>query len=237
MSGSWASWLTPLLQAGTSLYGAYTANQSGKNQANAANQAAQLQANAANQAAQLQANTTNAQTNLLAQMYNQNRADQEPYRTAGNNALQAYTQNLTGDFQNTPGYQFTQNEAMRGVMANAASRGLVNSGATLRALQDRSANIASQTYGDYMNRLGTVMGMGQNAAAQTGNAAQNYGTTTAGVLGTGAANTNNLLTQSAAQQGNYLTGAAGVQASGANQAANALMGGANNLLTWWNSGK
>lgn len=236
MSGA-LSWLAPLASAGASIYGASQANRAGQQQNNAALQAAQMQANAANQAAQAQANTTNAQTNLLAQMYNQNREDQAPYRAAGQNALTAYMQNLEGGFQNTPGYQFMQNEAQRAVMANAAAGRNVNSGATLKALQDRSAGLADQTYGNYMQRLGAAMGMGQNAAAQTGSAAQNYGATTANVLGQGTQATNNLLTQSAGLQGNYLTAGAGAQASGQNQAANALMGGANNLLSYYMMGR
>ena len=226
-----------LIQGGAAIYGANQANRAGQTQNNAAVQAAQLQANAYNQANQQQANTTQAQTNLLAQMYNQNRADQSPYRDAGQQALGGYMQNLSGDFRNTPGYQFMQNEGMRGVMANAAANRNVNSGATLRALQDRSMGIADQTYGQYMNRLGSVMGMGQNAAAQTGNAASSYGQTAAGVMGQGQTAQNNLLTGGAGVQGNYLTQGAGALANGQNQAANTLMGGAGNLLSYYMGGR
>lgn len=214
MSGA-LSWLVPAAQIGSSLFGAYTANRAG-----------QQQANAANQAAQLQANSTNAQMNLLAQMYNQGRDDMAPYRAAGQAGLGAYAANLSQPFQQTPGYQFAQNEAMRGVMANASARGLVNSGATLRALQDRAAGIASQGYGDYMNRLAALSGIGQTAATQGAQGAQNYGAQAAGVMG-----------QGAAQQGNLLTQGAGALAGGQNQAANALMGGVNNLLSYYAMGR
>lgn len=214
MSGS-MSWLAPVLQGASSLFGAYTANRAG-----------QQQANAANQAAQMQANTTNAQTNLLAQMYNQSRDDMAPYRAAGQAGLGGYMENLSQPFDQTPGYQFMQNEAMRGVMANAASRGLVNSGATLRALQDRAAGLADQTYGQHMNRLAAAAGLGQTAVGQGAAAGQNYAGTAANVMGQGTAASNNLLTQGA-----------GALASGQNQAANALMGGVNNLLSYYAMGR
>jgi hypothetical protein len=214
MSGS-LSWIAPLLQGGASLYGAYTANQAGRTQANAANQAAQTQAN-----------STNAQLNLLAQMYNQSRDDMAPYRSAGQAGLGAYAANLAQPFQQTPGYQFLQNEAMRGVMANQSARGMVNSGATLRALQDRAAGIADQSYGQYMNRLAALSGIGQTAAGQGASAAQGYGGQAAGVMG-----------QGAQAQNQFLTQGAGALASGQNQAANALMGGANNLLSYWSMGR
>ena len=210
MSGA-LSWLAPLASAGASIYGAYQANRSGQQQQQAATQAGQLSANA-----------TNAQTNLLAQMYNQTRADQAPYRAAGQQGLEAYTQNLSQPFQQTPGYQFMQNEGQRAVMANAAQRGLVNSGGTLRALQDRGMGIADQTYGQYMNRLAALSGIGQTAAGQGAQAAGQYGQAASNVMG-----------QGAQTQGQYLTAGAGAAAGGQNAASNALMGGANNLLSWY----
>lgn len=214
MSGA-LSWIAPLVNAGASIYGAYTANQAGRRQQQAAQQAGQQQ----------QA-STDAQMNLLAQMYNTNRADAAPYRAAGQAGLEAYAGNLSQPFQQTPGYQFMQNEGMRGVMANAAANRMVNSGATLRALQDRSMGIADQTYGQYMNRLAALSGIGQTAVGQGQQAASGYGTAGAGVLG-----------QNAQAQGQYLTGGAGAAASGQNQAANALMGGANNLLSYYMMGR
>ena len=214
MSGA-LSWLAPLAQAGASIYGAYTANQAGQSQQRAAQQASQVQQQG-----------NDAQMNLLAQMYNQNREDAAPYRAAGLSGLDAYQQNLQGDFRNTPGYQFQQQEGMRAVMANQAANRNVNSGATLRALQDRSMGIADQGYGQYMNRLASLSGIGQTAVGQGQQASQNYGQSASNAIG-----------QNVAAQGNYLTAGAGAAASGQNQAANALMGGANNLLSYYMSGR
>lgn len=206
-----SGWLGPLIQGATSLYGAYTANQAGNRQAQAAQQAAAQQQGA-----------TAQQVNLLQQIYNQNRADATPFRQAGTQAVGQFAAEAARPFTETPGYQFAQQEAMRGVLANASSRGLVNSGSVLRALQDRSVNLADQTYGNYMNRLAALSGIGQTAAGQGMAAGQSFGGQAAGAMqqGVGAAN-------------NFMTAGAGAQASGMTQGANALMGGANNLLAYW----
>lgn len=79
-------------------------------------------------------------------------------------------------FKQSSGYQNILNEAMRGVTANAAARGLLNSGAAIRAYQDRSADLADRTYQNYLAQvLGgaqTTMGNAQNFAGLIGQAGQ-----------------------------------------------------------------
>lgn len=75
-------------------------------------------------------------------------------------------------FKQGTGYQNILRSAMEGVTANSAARGLLNSGAALRAYQDRSADLADRTYQNY---LAQVLG---GAQAATGNA-QNF----AGLIG------------------------------------------------------
>lgn len=81
-------------------------------------------------------------------------------------------------FQESPGYQFAQDEAQRAIERSAAARGDIVSGRTLKELDERSQQIANQQYGSYLNRLGglfgTSFGAGQasaqvpfNVAAQT----------------------------------------------------------------------
>lgn len=103
-------------------------------------------------------------TNLLAQ---------------GQQGLGNYFGALTGSdptayeqFRNSTGYQNIFDEAMRGVTSNAASRGLLGSGATLRASQDRAGQLAQQQYQNYLQQLlqgsqtslNTGMGAGQVVA-------------------------------------------------------------------------
>jgi hypothetical protein len=81
-------------------------------------------------------------------------------------------------FQNASGFRNTMDSAMRGVQGSAAARGLMGSGATLRAMQDRAAGLGQQSYNNY---LGQIMAGQQNAF---GNAA-NMSNTIAGAGQTG----------------------------------------------------
>lgn len=118
------------------------------------------------------------QTQQRAQ--DQMQANLAPYMEAGTNALgpQQALLGLQGpeaaktamdNFQSSPGYEYQVQQGMRGVNARAASQGMLNSGATLKALQDRGNSLAAQDFGTYYNRLAGLAGLGQNAAAGVGN--------------------------------------------------------------------
>jgi hypothetical protein len=112
------------------------------------------------------------------------RRDLSPWRDAGQNAL-APAQDLLGlngqdaanaamaNFQHSPGYQFQFNEGMRAVQSNAAAQGMLNSGATLKALQDRGSQLGNLDFGTYYNRLMGFVNSGQNAAAGQAAVTQN----------------------------------------------------------------
>lgn len=82
---------------------------------------------------------------------------------AGNNEIFSFLQgnNPAGfeQYKRSSGYDNIFGEAMRGVTANAATRGLLSSGATLRATQDRAGQLAQQQYQNYLQQL-----MGANQA-------------------------------------------------------------------------
>lgn len=95
---------------------------------------------------------------------------------------------MTADkgFQETPGYQFQVEEGEKGVLNNLAALGMKNSGAALKALTRFRTGLANQEYGNYLNRLAGVAGMGQSqtqsnnnmlmtGASNVGNALQNAG--------------------------------------------------------------
>lgn len=93
-------------------------------------------------------------------------------------------ENFTGkDLQNEPGYQFGLNEGMKALDRRLASGGNYFSGAALKGAQRFGQDYAGTKFGDAFNRdsanktrtynfLSGATGMGQNAAAQTGNAGQ-----------------------------------------------------------------
>jgi hypothetical protein len=132
---------------------------------------------------------------LQERIYNQNRADQTPWREAGGDAVnklraemedggQFTKQFSMEDFQADPSYQFGLDEGNRGIEQSAAARGGVLSGATLKALSRFGINTANQEYGtqynrfetnkaNQFNRLSGIAGTGQASVNQTGNAGSN----------------------------------------------------------------
>ena len=139
------------------------------------------------------------------QMYDQTRTDLAPYRQVGekSTALMADLYGFNGpekqaaakmQFQSDPGYEFQRSEGLRAVEGSAAARGSALSGGAMKALQTYGTGLADQSYGNWYQRLANMQGIGQNAAAQTGNIGANT-----------ASNISNLYGQAgAAQAGGYL---------------------------------
>lgn len=108
-----------------------------------------------------------------------------------------------GDLTQTPGYQFTLDQANQAGDRKDAATGNYYSGAALKESQDRAAGLASQTYNDAYNqflqtqqqKLGAAAGIGgyndaigsaqANAAIGTGNTLAQSGSAVLGALGGG----------------------------------------------------
>lgn len=196
-----------------------------------------LGSNAAQNAAEIQANAANNAANAQLNMYNTTRGDLAPYNAlglaavpklaeltgtnAGGNPLTAaLTKPFTGaELENTPGYQFTKEQGLRGVVNANSAQGLAGGGGALSTAMDKyNTGLASTTYNDQLknylaqnqqifNMLAGIVQGGQNAAAQTG---------TFGIQSQTAAN-------------NLLTGGANAQAAGVVGSANAFGNAANNI--------
>lgn len=89
-------------------------------------------------------------------------------------------QDAFGNYLNSTGYQFRANEGMRGLVANNATRGLLNSGATIRAAQRYNQNLASGEFNNYLNQVNTVANRGLQAGQLIGGAATSGGLAGAG---------------------------------------------------------
>jgi hypothetical protein len=125
----------------------------------------------------------------------------------GQEGLGSYMGILTGKdggagyeaYKNSTGYQNIFDEAMRGVSGNAAARGLMASGSTVRGMQDRAGQLGQQNFGNYLQSLlqgsqaqsnlglglsGQIAGAGQFSQQGLGSAlggiAQGVGTAAAG---------------------------------------------------------
>lgn len=190
-----------------------------------------MQASAANRAAGAQENAAREANALQREMFETNRQDMMPWLEAGRSALTNYMGEMgLGDagfqsqFQATPGYDFLVKEGEKGVMNNLSALGMRDSGAALKSLTQFRTGLASQEYGNYMNRLGALSGvgqtqantlgqMGQNVATNMGNNIQNAGTARAsGYMGAANAWSNAL-----GGVGNNVSGALGMLNYNANR--------------------
>jgi hypothetical protein len=192
-------------------------------QSGAAGDAAEAQVNGANQANALQEKIWNETKG----MYNQQRADQEPWRQAGLKALTGlgdadYQRDFSAaDFTKDPGYEFRMAEGQKALERSAAARGGLQTGGTLKALtkygQDYASNEYNNAYTRFnadrdrrFNRLSSLAGFGQQANAQNaaanaqqGQFAQNY----AGTVGNNLMGIGNAQGAASIAKGNAWSGA------------------------------
>lgn len=131
-----------------------------------------------------------------------------PWRNAGASALPIIQREIGQGFQESPGYQYVLDQALRGANRGANAQGLYGSGARANALTRTAAGLASQEYGNWYNRLAALAGIGQTATQAA------LPAITQGIQGQGSA--------------------AGAATAGAGQA---LQGFGNNLLTLYALGK
>lgn len=137
------------------------------------------QGNAARSAARTQAGATDRATELQRELYRQTRTDLAPYRGAGESALATLRQiaarysggpELTADpalpepyvpepftgetidLFRDPSYQFRVNEGLRAIEHRTASRGMLQSGNTLKDLTRFGQEAATQEYQGAYNR-------------------------------------------------------------------------------------
>lgn len=140
-------------------------------------------------AAKAQKKAANASISEQQRQYDQTRADQAPWRAAGSAAIDKMaavyglngmtaknpdgTPAQYGGFFNSPDYQFRRDESLKAANAGLSSRGLLGSGAAVRAKTALAGNLASSEFGDWWNRLAGVAGVGQTATQATSAAGQN----------------------------------------------------------------
>lgn len=213
-----------------------------------ASRASKTQANAAQNASDTQLQAQRESNELQKEMYDQNRADMQPWREAGMGQLSQLTAGLNpggefnrnfgrADFQADPGYAFRQAEGQKAIDNSAASRGSALSGATLKALTRFGQDTASSEYqnsynrwnndvSNRFNRISGVAGTGQQATQQIGQ----YGQQTAGNIAQGNMNTAN-------QVASNTIGAGNARASGYVGMANSLNSGVSNYMTLSSLGK
>lgn len=113
----------------------------------------------------------NADAQMFAAMARREaRAAYAPYEQAGSGAINKLGDILVDNeldpnevIRQTPGYKFQFEEGQRALERSQASRGMLNSGQTGRALAEYGQNMASTAYDTYINRLGQLAGIGLGA--------------------------------------------------------------------------
>jgi len=163
---------------------------------------------------------------IAGQNYQNDRGNVAPYISTGQGALtqqnallglggQDAANTAMSSFQASPGYAYQVQQGLRGVDAGAASRGMLRSGATLKAEQTLGSNLANQDFGQYFGRLNSLSGMGLQGAGLDNQATAIY---------------NGVLSGSTNQQAGMNANAAGTQASIYGAQANALGGTVNGAI-------
>jgi hypothetical protein len=197
-----------------------------------------ISSNAAKSAAKTQASAATNATELQAAQYEQTRADQEPWRQAGVNALgemQRTAGNVpgafkfgAGDYTADPGYAFRLAEGRKALASKARARGGLVSGQTLKGMQDYAQESASNEFQNAYNRAFTSYGTDVARENQLYNRQ-------AALAGIGQTSTN-LINQAgqnyATSAGNLMTSAGAAQAAGQVGAANAINTGIGTYLNY-----
>ena len=154
-------------------------------------------ASAAKSAAGTQADAANASTAAQERMFERQVELQEPWRKAGETALNRLSAGLGagGEFDKAfsqtnwkqdPGYAFRLSEGMKALDRTAAARGGLISGSALKAATRYGQDMASQEYQNAFNRyyaeranklqpLQSLAGIGQTSANTLSNAAGQFG--------------------------------------------------------------
>lgn len=76
------------------------------------------------------------------------------------------------NWRNNTGYQFGLDQGTQAITGGAASKGLLNSGSTAKALTQFGQDYASTKYGDYLNQLSGLANQGLQAGSLLANAGQ-----------------------------------------------------------------
>lgn len=105
--------------------------------------------------------------------------------------------NAFKSYLDSTGYNFQFDQGQRGITGSAAARGLLNSGATAKALTKYGQNIGKSYFSDYMGQLGNM----NNILGGTATAGQNALGQIATVGTAGGGNAASAITQGAANQG------------------------------------
>jgi len=146
---------------------------------------AAIQSSAAGKAADAAKAAAKKNNALQTQIYNDSKGNFAPYIKTGTNANDAIADflGLNGSsgqnqafetYAKSTGADYTQRRGVDAITSTAATRGLLNSGATLKAATAFGQQNAQQYVGSYLDRLFGLSGQGLSAASSLAGVGQNY---------------------------------------------------------------
>lgn len=203
-------------------------------------------ADATEDAARMSAEANRYAADLQYKMWQEQQKLQEPWRQAGEQALNKliplsdYQQFGMNQFQADPGYAFRLSEGQKALERSAAARAGLQSGSALKAAARFGQEMGSQEYMNAFNRyqteraarlqpLQSLAGVGQTAANTLGQAAGQYGQTAGNLAMMGGANQANALLAGA----NIRASQYGNMGSALNTALNTDWGKVGNTVSGW----
>ncbi len=135
-----------------------------------------------NKAAKAQTNASAQALALQREMFDKTSGNLEGFRAAGDTALNRLLPLLGlaepgADFQPlemSQSSQFALNQGRDTIESGAAARGGLFSGSTVKGLEELRSGIATTDRDNQLNRLFSIVQMGQNAAAGQGAAGTNF---------------------------------------------------------------
>lgn len=140
---------------------------------------------------------------------------------------QAGNDRATAAFQAGPGYDYLVKQTLDNTNRQANAAGMLNSGNTLAALQDRAYNLANQSYGQWQNNLAGLVNPELSATSGAAVGTAGAYNDLASLAQNNAINKTNLLGQTTAGQ----VGANNLQAQGEASGAKNLLGLGTSLLS------
>lgn len=94
--------------------------------------------------------------------------------TTSTNGVPSGPQSAFDNYRNSTGYQFRLNQGMNAINSGWAGKGLLQSGAALKSLNDYGQGMASAEFGNYLGALGNQQALGMSAGSALAGVGQNY---------------------------------------------------------------
>lgn len=141
----------------------------------------------AKSAAKTQADAANRATDVQREMYEETRDTYAPFVDTGKSALStlanlygldggdAYNDEAVAAFEASPDYQFALGEGLKALERSQAGKGLLKSGGTLKRITEYGQGLATQTFGNYTDRLMQLVNAGLSGAGGSSSAALSTG--------------------------------------------------------------